>query len=62
MRRGTGDPPPSGHRTKGDKASRKRMATVATVYTVDRHVRTPEEIVELPGSYTGRYLERLLKR
>jgi hypothetical protein len=45
MRRGVDDPPPKGHRTKGDKASRKRMATVATVYTVDRYVRTPEEIV-----------------
>ena len=45
MRRGVDDPPPTGHRTKGDKASRKRMATVATVYTVDRHVRTAEEVV-----------------
>jgi hypothetical protein len=45
MRRGVDDPPPVGHRTKGDKASRKRMATVATVYTVDRHVRTAEEVV-----------------
>jgi hypothetical protein len=45
MRRNVDDPPPTGHRTKGDKASRKRMATVATVYTVDRHVRTAEEVV-----------------
>lgn len=45
MRRATDDPPPKGHRTKGDKASRKRMATVATVYTVDRYRRTPEEVV-----------------
>jgi hypothetical protein len=45
MRRRADDPPPTGHRTKGDKASRKRMATVATVYTVDRHVRTAEEVV-----------------
>jgi hypothetical protein len=45
MRRSTDDPPPKAHRTKGDKASQKRMATVATVYTVDRYRRTPEEVV-----------------
>jgi hypothetical protein len=39
------EPPPKGHRTKGDKASQKRMAIVGTAYTVDRHVRTPEEVV-----------------
>jgi hypothetical protein len=33
------------HLSKGDKASQKRMATVGAVYTVDRYVRTPEEIV-----------------
>src|SRR5437764_14236066 len=45
MRRQADDPPPKTHRTKGDKASQKRMATVATVYTVDRYRRTPEEVV-----------------
>jgi hypothetical protein len=45
MRRQADDPPPKAHRTKGDKASQKRMATVATVYTVDRYRRTPEEVV-----------------
>jgi hypothetical protein len=45
MRRSADDPPPKAHRTKGDKASRKRMATVGTVYTVDRYRRTPEEVV-----------------
>lgn len=45
MRRQADDPPAKGHRTKGDKASRKRMATVGTVYTVDRYRRTPEEVV-----------------
>jgi len=45
MRRAVDDPPPKAHRTKGDKASQKRMATVATVYSVDRHRRTPEEVV-----------------
>jgi hypothetical protein len=45
MRRSAADPAPKAHRTKGDKASQKRMATVATVYTVDAHRRTPEEVV-----------------
>jgi hypothetical protein len=45
MRRQAENPPPKAHRTKGDKASQKRMATVATVYTVDRYQRTPEEVV-----------------
>ncbi len=45
MRRSAEDPAPSAHRTKGEKASQKRMATVASVYTVDRHVRTAEEVV-----------------
>ena len=45
MRRQADDPPPKAHRTKGDKASQKRMATVATVYTVDRYRRTAEEVV-----------------
>lgn len=39
------EPAPKGHRTKGMKASQKRMAIVGTAYTVDRHVRTPELIV-----------------
>src|SRR5439155_7151277 len=30
---------------KGEKASQKRMATVGTAYTVDRYVRTPEQVV-----------------
>jgi hypothetical protein len=33
------------HRSKGEKASRKQMAIVGAVYTVDRYVRTPEEVV-----------------
>ena len=45
MRRSSDDPPPKAHRSKGEKASQKRMATVATVYSVDRHRRTPEEVV-----------------
>jgi hypothetical protein len=45
MRRDPEDPAPPAHRTKGEKASQKRMATVGTVYTVDRYVRTPEAVV-----------------
>jgi hypothetical protein len=45
LRRQADDPPPKAHRTKGDKASQQRMATVATVYTVERYRRTPEEVV-----------------
>jgi hypothetical protein len=33
-------------RTKGKKANKKRMATVATVFTTQPRVRTPEEVVE----------------
>jgi hypothetical protein len=45
MRRGADDPAPPAYRTKGDKASHKRMATVGTAYSVDRYVRTPEQVV-----------------
>jgi hypothetical protein len=45
MRRQADDPAPAAHRTKGEKASQKRMALVASVYTVDRHLRTPAEVV-----------------
>jgi hypothetical protein len=45
MRRGSADPAAPAYRTQGDKASQKRMATVGTVYSVDRYVRTPEQVV-----------------
>jgi hypothetical protein len=45
MRRTADAPAPKVHRTKGDKASQKRMATVGTVYTVDRYQRTPQQVV-----------------
>jgi hypothetical protein len=45
LRRGPGDPAPPAYWTKGDKASHKRMATVGTVYSVERYVRTPEQVV-----------------
>ena len=34
-----------GHRDKGQKANQKRMAIVGTVYSVDRHQRTAEDVV-----------------
>jgi hypothetical protein len=45
LRRTAADPAPAAHRTKGQKASQKRMATVGTAYTVDRYVRSPEEVL-----------------
>lgn len=45
MRRTAEDPAPAAHRTKGEKASQKRMATVGTVYSVDRYPRTAAEVV-----------------
>jgi hypothetical protein len=45
LRRDADDPAPPAYRTKGDKASQKRMATVGTIYSVGRYVRTPEQIV-----------------
>ena len=45
MRRQADDPAPAAHRTKGDKASQKQMAMVGSVYTVDRHVRSADEVV-----------------
>lgn len=37
--------PAGAHRKKGEKANKKQMATVGCVYSVDRNVRTPEELV-----------------
>jgi hypothetical protein len=45
LRRQANNPAPKAHRTKGDKASLKRMSTVGTVYTVNRYRRTAEEVV-----------------
>jgi hypothetical protein len=45
MRREADTPAPAAHRTKGEKASQKRMATVGTAYTVERYPRTPAEVV-----------------
>ena len=45
MRRPADEPPILGHRTKGQKANRKRMAIVGAVYSVGRTVRTPADVV-----------------
>ena len=42
----TDAPPVREHRTKGEKANKKRMACVGGVYSVEPFVRGPEEIVE----------------
>jgi hypothetical protein len=44
MRRNPDDPKPKAHRNKGDKANKKRMAIVGAIYSVDRHIRTAEEV------------------
>jgi hypothetical protein len=33
------------HRTKGEKANKKQMACIGCVYSVNRHLRTPEQLV-----------------
>ena len=45
MRRSPEEPKPAAHPSKGEKTSRKKMAVVGTVYTVDPYVRTPEQVV-----------------
>jgi hypothetical protein len=37
--------PVGAHRRKGEKANKKQMACIGCVYSVDRHVWTPEEVV-----------------
>jgi hypothetical protein len=37
--------PVGAHRKKGEKANKKQMACIGCVYTVNRHVRTPGELV-----------------
>ncbi len=47
IRRPADTPPIQEHQRRPDpKPERKKMATVASVYTVDPFVRTPEEVVE----------------
>jgi hypothetical protein len=37
--------PVGAHRKKGEKANKKQMACIGCVYTVDRHIRTPSELI-----------------
>jgi hypothetical protein len=37
--------PAGAHRSKGEKANKKQMACIGCVYSVDRHMRTPEELI-----------------
>ena len=39
------DKPAGVHRAKGEKANKKQMACIGCVYSVDRHARTPEQLV-----------------
>jgi len=39
--------PAGAHRKKGDKANKKQMAALGCVYSVDPHVRTPEQLVAI---------------
>jgi hypothetical protein len=39
--------PVGAHRKKGQKANKKQMACIGCVYTVDRHIRTPSELIAL---------------
>lgn len=47
MRRpGAAKQPPSKRRAKGEKANKKQMSYVGAVYTIDRFVRTPDDVLE----------------
>jgi hypothetical protein len=46
MRRPADQRPVGARRKKGEKANKKRMATIGCVYTVDAKHRTPEDVVE----------------
>lgn len=45
MRRSPDDPPAPVHPGKGEKRSKKKMAVVGGVYTIDPYVRTAEQVV-----------------
>jgi hypothetical protein len=45
MVRPVAETPVGVHRTKGEKANKKQMACIGCVYSVDPHIRTPEELV-----------------
>jgi len=45
---------PGAHRAKGEKANKKQMACIGCVYTVQPHVRTPEELIAVLFRDPGR--------
>jgi hypothetical protein len=45
MVRPVAEKPAGAHRSKGEKANKKQMACIGCVYSVDRHQRTPEQLV-----------------
>src|SRR5580700_5415836 len=47
MVRPSAEKPVGCHLKKGEKANKKQMACIGCVYSVDRHVRTPEELVAI---------------
>jgi hypothetical protein len=47
MVRPPAEKPVGAHLKKGEKANKKQMACIGCVYSVDRHVRTPEELVAI---------------
>jgi hypothetical protein len=47
MVRPPAEQPVGAHRQKGEKANKKQMACIGCVYSVDPHVRTPEELVAI---------------
>lgn len=47
MVRPPAETPVGAHRRKGEKANKKQMACLGCVYSVDPHVRTPEELVAI---------------
>ena len=46
--------PAGAHRKKGEKANKKQMACIGCVYTVNPHVRTPEELIAVLFRDPGR--------
>jgi hypothetical protein len=45
MVRSVEEKPAGTHRTKGEKANKKQMACIGCVYSVDRHARSPEQLL-----------------
>lgn len=62
MRRDADGPKIQGHRQKGQKANQKRMAVVGAVYSVNRVVRTAEDVVESLFREPGKGPEPRAKR